>query len=76
MKPSEHFYTAPSGTPTCCTCANWVATRIFSRNAFMCPNDGLGSCNAAQSRSLTTPEDSCHSWQPWQVTPQAQATTI
>lgn len=67
MKSSEYFYTVKSETPTCCSCAYWVATRIYNREAFMCPNDGLGSCSATPTRSMTPPEDTCHSWQPWQT---------
>jgi hypothetical protein len=72
MKPAD-FYTVTPGTPTCCSCAHWVATRIYNREAFLCPSDGLGSCCAAPGRNLTPPENSCHSWRPWQADRPAQA---
>lgn len=73
MTSPEYFYTVNPETPTCCSCTHWVATRIYNREAFMCPNGGLGSCRAASTRSMTPPQDTCHSWQPWQTGRQAQA---
>ena len=75
MQNEDYFYSVGPSTPSCCSCTNWVATRIFNREAFLCPTDGLGACKAAEKDGLTHPSESCQRWQPWQSAPVALAAT-
>ncbi|MGD9788110.1 MAG: hypothetical protein AB7U30_09185 [Sulfuricellaceae bacterium] len=75
MHNDDYFYSVEPSTPSCCSCTNWVATRIFNRDAFLCPSDGLGACKAADKNDLTPPSECCQSWQPWQSSLAAIAAT-
>jgi hypothetical protein len=73
MHDENYFYSVTPGTPSCCSCAYWVATRVFNREVFMCPSDGVGACNAAGKKGLTPPSESCQCWQPWHSAPARSA---
>ncbi len=75
MPDDDYFYSVEPSTPSCCSCTFWVATRIFNREAFLCPTDGLGACKAAEKDGLTQPSECCQRWQPWQSAPSALAAT-